>query len=53
MPLGVGWLVDASGGYELPLATMLAVQALALASLAWQRRAPRVGEAAAAGARTV
>lgn len=39
LPFAVGWLVDASGGYTWPLASMLALQALAVASLWWQRRA--------------
>ncbi|MEI7925980.1 MAG: hypothetical protein WCI61_07335 [Chloroflexota bacterium] len=39
LPFAVGWLVDASGGYAWPLAAMLALQGLAVASLWWQRRA--------------
>ncbi len=41
LPFAVGWLVDATGGYSWPLASMLALQGLAVASLWWQRRASR------------
>ncbi|MGE3855475.1 MAG: MFS transporter [Dehalococcoidia bacterium] len=47
-PLAAGWLVDASGGYAVPLASMLALQGLAIASLTWQRRATRAPAAPAA-----
>jgi MFS family permease len=41
LPFAVGWLVDLTGGYALPLLAMLALQGLAIASLWWQRRAAR------------
>jgi len=38
-PLAVGWMIDASGAYLLPLAAILVVQVLAIAALRWQRAA--------------